>query len=176
MITLVLGARRSGKSAWAESEAERRFSQGLLYLATAVPQDEGMHKRVLAHKARRGAAWSLLEEPLDLAGAISSQQSRNSKLLFIDCVSIWLSNLIFADKNDAEILSELDKFSDVLGTFPKDVFLISNEVGMGVAPSTELGNRFADLSGVFNQRLASIAHEVFFVVAGLPLCVKTAKI
>ena len=163
---LILGGARSGKSAHAESLMPTRGSK--VYIATAEPGDEEMADRIAAHRARRGHGWTVVEAPLDLAAAIRSHCRPGAPVL-VDCVTLWLSNVLLAERDVAACVDELiDAVSAAAGT----LILVSNEVGMGIVPDNALARRFRDAAGWANQRLAAVADEVVFMAAGLPLVLK----
>ena len=164
MITLVFGGARSGKSAY----AERLIGERGLYLATAEAGDEEMAERVRAHRERRGAGWETIEEPLDLAGALERHASADPPVL-VDCLTLWLSNLMAAGR---DIEAETRRLIERLGAMPCPLVLVSNEVGLGLVPTTPLGRAFRDHAGRLNQRVAAAADRVIFVAAGLPLTLK----
>jgi adenosylcobinamide kinase / adenosylcobinamide-phosphate guanylyltransferase len=164
VITLILGGARSGKSAY----AERLIGERGLYLATAEAGDEEMRERIRRHRERRGAGWKTIEEPLDLAGALERHASADRPVL-VDCLTLWLSNLMAAG---LDIDTETQRLTERLGTLPCPVVLVSNEVGLGLVPTTPLGRAFRDHAGRLNQRVAAAADRVIFVAAGLPLTLK----
>ncbi len=195
MFTLVLGGRRSGKSVWAENKALallQSLSGGcgkMLYIATApppLPGDNAMQARINEHQERRktqagpGCAWITLEEPLNLLACLqrqfgegtASSTTKGYDLVLIDCISLWLFNLMQENRSDFYILQRVEELAGFLSGLALPSFVISNEVGLGVAPTTELGNRFCDLAGRVNQLLAKKARQVVFVAAGLPLYLK----
>lgn len=164
-VSLVLGGARSGKSARAlvlAAEAPHVF------IATAEALDEEMRARILRHKAERGPDWGLVEAPLELAGAIRANAGEGVTLL-ADCLTLWLSNLMHHDR---DVEAETAALLAALGAAPGRVVLVSNEVGMGLAPVNALGRAFRDAQGRLNQRLAAAADHVEFVAAGLPLTLK----
>ena len=163
-VTLVLGGARSGKSAY----AERLIGERGLYLATAEAGDEEMAERIRAHRERRGAGWETIEAPLDLAGALERHASADRPVL-VDCLTLWLSNLMAAGR---DIEAETGTLIERLGALPCPVVLVSNEVGLGLVPTTALGRAFRDHAGRLNQRVAAAADRVIFVAAGLPLTLK----
>jgi adenosylcobinamide kinase/adenosylcobinamide-phosphate guanylyltransferase len=163
-ITLVLGGARSGKSAY----AERLIGARGLYLATAETGDAEMAERIREHRERRGAGWKTVEEPVDVAGAIERNASADLPVL-VDCLTLWLSNLMAAQRN---IDHEADRLVNCLHSLPSPVVLVSNEVGLGIVPATPLGRAFRDHAGRLNQRVAAAADRVIFVAAGLPLTLK----
>jgi adenosylcobinamide kinase / adenosylcobinamide-phosphate guanylyltransferase len=168
-ITLVLGGARSGKSRYAERLVETAASGGT-YCATAEAGDAEMARRIAAHRARRGAFWHTVETPLALAPVIASEATPERPLL-IDCLTLWLSNLLLAGKPVDE---ESGALCAALRLAAGPVVLVANEVGMGLVPETPLGRRFRDAAGCLNQEVAALADRVVFVAAGLPLMLKEA--
>ena len=167
-LTLVIGGARSGKSRYAET-AIVRLPPPWVYIATAEPGDAEMAARIEAHRARRGPNWRTVEVPRDLAGAISACEAAP---LMIDCLTLWLSNLMLAD---ADIEGETARLETALMAAKAPVVLVANEVGSGIVPEHALGRQFRDLQGVLNQRMAAGADRVILMVAGLPLTVKSAE-
>jgi adenosylcobinamide kinase / adenosylcobinamide-phosphate guanylyltransferase len=168
-ITLVLGGARSGKSRYAERLVENAATCGT-YCATAEARDAEMAERIAAHQARRGAFWRTIEAPLALAPAIAAEATAARPLL-VDCLTLWLSNLILAGQQPEEDTSALCRALRAAGG---PVVLVSNEVGMGLVPETPLGRQFRDAAGWLNQQMAALADRVVFVAAGLPLVLKGA--
>ncbi len=171
-VSLVLGGARSGKSTYAE-----KLVSGILfgtaprpsaYIATGEAGDVEMATRIMAHRARRGSHWTTIEEPLHLADAIGKAAERNEPIL-VDCLTLWLSNLLLAGGDLDEAADEMISAVDDL-TMP--IVFVSNEVGLGVVPETPLGRSFRDTQGRLNMRVAQRADRVIFMVAGLPLIMK----
>lgn len=165
--TLVLGGARSGKSAHAESLV-RESGLGMRYLATGQAGDEEMRERIAHHRARRGDGWATREEPLALVEALAGEVGPGRAVL-VDCLTLWLSNLLLAGRDLDE---ETTRLCGALGTLAGPVVLVSNEVGMGLVPETPLGRRFRDAQGRLNQAVAAAVPSVVFVAAGLPLRLK----
>jgi adenosylcobinamide kinase/adenosylcobinamide-phosphate guanylyltransferase len=168
-ITLVLGGARSGKSRYAEALVTGAAASGT-YIATAEAGDAEMAARIARHRAGRGACWRTVEEPLDVAGAITAHADPARPIL-VDCLTLWLSNLLGAGRigeHESEML--LGALRDAAGP----VVLVANEVGMGLVPETPLGREFRDEAGRLNQAVAALADRVVFVAAGLPLELKGA--
>lgn len=158
MITLVLGGTRSGKSAFAERLAAS-LPQPVTYIATAVVGDDpGFAARIAAHRARRPGHWSTVESGRDLPGAIA--EARGSVL--VDSLGTWLAGI-------PEFEADAEALCTSLGAHRGDVVVVSEEVGLGVHPSTELGGRFRDALGSLNQAVAEVAGDVYLVVAGRAL-------
>jgi len=166
-ITLVLGGARSGKSRYAERLIEAAAAQGT-YCATAEPGDVEMAARIAEHRVRRGSFWRTVEVPLGLASVIAREAAADRPLL-IDCLTLWLSNLLLADKC---VEAEITELCAALREGPGPVVLVANEVGLGLVPETPLGRRFRDAAGRLNQEIAALADRVVFVAAGLPLVLK----
>ena len=172
LVTLVLGGARSGKSAYAESLIAPTSGMGGrgLYIATAEAGDGEMAERIRRHQARRGSAWTTVEEPLRLADALRRFCDPGRPVL-VDCLTLWLSNVMAAERDvDAEVAALAEGLGDLAGA----VVLVSNEVGLGLVPATPLGRAFRDHAGRLNQAVAQRADRVVFVAAGLPLALKDA--
>jgi adenosylcobinamide kinase/adenosylcobinamide-phosphate guanylyltransferase len=166
-LTLILGGARSGKSRHGLQLAETSGLQCCL-IATATAGDEEMATRIAHHKAERGAHWRCVEHPLSLAEALQDVSTRNTYVV-VDCITLWLANLMFA-KQDAEAATQ--HLIQTLERVPGPVALVSNEVGFGLVPETEMGRTFRDIQGRANQMFATAATRVVLVVAGLPMVLK----
>jgi adenosylcobinamide kinase / adenosylcobinamide-phosphate guanylyltransferase len=168
-LTLVLGGARSGKSRYAEglvAALAPAWNPPWIYVATAEAGDEEMRTRIAGHRARRGSSWQTVEAPHELAEAVASAQPA---AVLVDCLTLWLSNLMLAAVN---IEAEIARLEHVLDDADAPIVLVSNEVGSGIVPEHPLGRRFRDLQGLLNQRMAARADRVVLMVAGLPLAVK----
>jgi adenosylcobinamide kinase / adenosylcobinamide-phosphate guanylyltransferase len=171
-VTLVLGGARSGKSRYAERLIEAAATEGT-YVATAEPGDAEMAARIAAHRARRhevgqGSFWHTVEAPVAVPSVTAGEAARDRPLL-VDCLTLWLSNLLLADKC---VEAEIAALSAALREAAGPVVLVANEVGLGLVPETPLGRRFRDAAGRLNQEIAALADRVVFVAAGLPLVLK----
>jgi adenosylcobinamide kinase/adenosylcobinamide-phosphate guanylyltransferase len=169
-VTLVLGGARSGKSAYAEGLVAE---SGLVpvYLATATSGDDEMSERVRAHRERRGDAWTTIEEPLDLAQALS-HHSASDKAILVDCLTLWLSNLMTLSR---DIDAETERLVSVLPSLPSPVVFVTNEVGLGIVPANDLARAFRDHAGKLHQSVARAADRVVLMVAGLPMSLTHAN-
>ena len=165
-LTLVVGGARSGKSAHAEALVTARPGPWL-YIATAQAFDAEMEMRIAEHRARRAPGWETREVPLALADALAALPPGRPAL--VDCLTLWLSNLLLA-ASDPEV--ETERLAAALAGRSGPVVLVSNEVGLGIVPENALARRFRDAAGRLNQRVASLADTVILTVAGLPLKVK----
>ncbi len=164
---LVLGGARSGKSSYAEKMVE---SSGLkpLYLATGRAFDEEMENRIAVHRGRRGPEWQTVEEPLDLVGALALHAAAD-RFVLVDCLTLWLTNLMMAERDIARETANLVAMLPSLGG---PVVLVSNEVGLGIVPENRMAREFRDHAGRLHQPVAAIVDEVYFMAAGLPLKMK----
>jgi adenosylcobinamide kinase / adenosylcobinamide-phosphate guanylyltransferase len=165
--TLVLGGARSGKSAYAE-RLIREAAPLATYLATAEAGDGEMSERIRLHRAQRGAGWITVEEPLDLVGTVHRVAAADRPVL-VDCLTLWLSNLMHAERDiAAETAALVAGFAGLAGP----VVLVSNEVGQGIVPDNALARAFRDHAGRLHQAVAAAADHVVFVTAGLPMVLK----
>jgi adenosylcobinamide kinase/adenosylcobinamide-phosphate guanylyltransferase len=168
---LILGGARSGKSRLAERLA---LQSGLevTYIATATQCDREMSDRIDLHRSRRPEHWGLVEEPIALAQVLA-QHAAESRLLLVDCLTLWLSNLVCLEQRDV-LERETDALLQQLPTLPGQVVFVSNEVGMGIVPMGELSRHFQDQLGWLHQRVAAQCDRVVFTIAGLPHVLKPA--
>jgi adenosylcobinamide kinase/adenosylcobinamide-phosphate guanylyltransferase len=176
-LILILGGARSGKSTYAESLA-RESQTPVLYVATAEAGDEEMAVRIEHHRAQRPAHWITLEAPRAIGTAIQGS-GRQAPLVLIDCLTLLANNVIATLPEPVEyaVAERLlnDEIDDLLNAYAKGDavwIIVSNEVGLGLVPPYPLGRVYRDALGKANQRLAAVADEVLFMVAGLPLKVK----
>lgn len=168
-VHLIIGGARSGKSLQAESLA-RQFPPPRVYVATARVLDDEMTQRVEAHRKRRGDEWITIEEPYKLAEALEEGKKRG-KVVLVDCLTMWLTNLLLSDSFDA--FGELDLFCTYLERpHSVPVIIVSNEVGLGIVPENHLARVFRDLSGIANQKIAGLSNTVTWMVAGIPVVIK----
>ena len=171
----ITGGARSGKSTYAEKVA-LDFGSPLGYLATAQTLDSEMDERVRRHRERRGGEWNTIEEPINLSEALARCDGKYQAIL-VDCVTLWLSNLLFKYEDAGEnvkerINEELQRLKSTLQGMVTPVILVSNEVGMGIVPDNALARMFRDIAGTTNQALAVAADEVHAVISGIPLRLK----
>lgn len=164
---LVLGGARSGKSRHAEDLALRHQGERI-YIATAEPRDEEMQRRIAEHRRRRGTEWRVIEEPLELTNALQ-RACGDSRLVLVDCITLWLSNLLMLER---DVGQEIDRLCMMLPGLRGKIILVSNEVGLGIVPENALARRFRDDAGFANQRIAAACDEVVVMVAGLALKLK----
>jgi adenosylcobinamide kinase/adenosylcobinamide-phosphate guanylyltransferase len=164
---LILGGARSGKSRYGEALV-RATSGRAVYIATAEARDLEMSKRIAKHREQRGSDWALIEEPVHLARVLR-EQIRAEDVVLVDCLTLWLSNLLGAGRDVAAAVDELLAAIEVC---PARVVLISNEIGWGIVPDNALARTFRDEAGRLHQRLSAQIDAVVAVIAGLPLMLK----
>ncbi|MCW5745098.1 MAG: bifunctional adenosylcobinamide kinase/adenosylcobinamide-phosphate guanylyltransferase [Alphaproteobacteria bacterium] len=179
-VTLVLGGARSGKSSYAERLVDGTLlgdaPRPAMLIATADPADSARHgdaemaERIAAHRARRGAHWATIEEPIDLATTLR-HVAADARPILVDCLTLWLSNLLLRDR---DVDAAIDALAVALSEIQVDVALVANEVGLGIVPDNALARRFRDDAGRLNMRLARQAARVVLMVAGVPVPVKGA--
>jgi adenosylcobinamide kinase / adenosylcobinamide-phosphate guanylyltransferase len=172
-LIFVTGGCRSGKSQFALDYANHHFHKKL-YLATAEAFDEEMDKRIEDHKKKRGLDWQTVEEPIKVADAIR-QHANHTEVILLDCITLWLSNLLMRQKSDHEVMNEVSTLIDTVKQGQSSFIIVSNEVGMGIVPVESLGRRFRDLAGMANQKIADVAQTVVFMVSGMPVFLKREK-
>jgi adenosylcobinamide kinase/adenosylcobinamide-phosphate guanylyltransferase len=168
-LTFITGGARSGKSSFALKEASSQAGKRA-FVATLEPRDEELRKRVERHRAERGAEWNTFEEPLELADLLKRLNSEYDVVL-IDCLTLWLSNVMHTER---DVEKEISKLTTSIKRVKKSVrlFVVSNEVGMGIVPENALARAFRDHAGTLNQRVASIADEVCLMASGIPVKIK----
>lgn len=163
-IIYISGGARSGKSRYAQNLAES-LSPRPIYLATAQALDSEMQQRIVRHQQDRDARWQNVEEPLDLTGTLRRHDGKG-RVILIDCLTLWLSNIMFADHDISEQRTAL---CALLPTLRATLIFVSNEVGMGIVPDNALSRSFRDEAGRLNQDIAALSHQAYFMVSGLPL-------
>ena len=170
-VTFVFGGARSGKS---------RFSQKLgesvpgkrLFIATAQPLDDEMKKRIESHRTSRGKNWATIEEPLEISKAIR-ENGNEYPLILIDCLTIWISNLLERFGGDEEkILEEVRSIEEAIKESDGRFIVVSNEVGMGIVPENKMARQFRELLGIVNQRMAELSDRVILMASGVPMVLK----
>ncbi len=165
-LYLVLGGARSGKSRHAEALVGAA-PPPRHYIATAEALDDEMRRRIDEHRARRGAGWRTVEAPLEPAAALDAVP--DGAPVLVDCLTLWLSNLMLAGRTaapaESALISALERRRGL-------TVLVSNEVGLGIVPENRLARDFRDAAGSLHRRVAARAQHVHFMVAGIPMIVK----
>jgi adenosyl cobinamide kinase/adenosyl cobinamide phosphate guanylyltransferase len=171
-IIFITGGARSGKSRFAQ-ELGRKFPGPKAYFATAQALDEEMVERIRRHQENRPSDWQTLEEPLKVPGCLEARGDHFS-LILLDCLTLWISNLMTAGWDEPRILEEADRLLKACRRVKSSFIVVGNEVGMGIVPDNPQARGFRDLSGLIQQMVAREADEVFFMVSGLPQKIKGA--
>lgn len=172
MLQLILGGARSGKSRLAEQTA-KETGLSVIYIATAQALDAEMQQRIAHHQQQRPAHWQVLEEPIYLADRLLQCDQAN-QLILVDCLTLWLSNLLLAE-DPALQQQQMQKLFEVLPQLQSQIILVSNETGLGVVPMGEISRCFVDEAGRLHQTLGQLANKVMFCVAGFPMILKDEK-
>lgn len=175
-IVLLTGGGRSGKSGYAQAQAEAQAGPRV-YIATCPVLDDEMRERIRKHREMRAPAdWETLEEPVDLAGAL--RRTATAPVHLIDCLTLWLNNLLYQAElqggrvTEADVAARCRELLSAGRELPGTLYIVTNEVGLGIIPENALARLFRDLAGRANQVVAAGADEVIFMVSGLPLVLK----
>lgn len=175
-LTLITGGARSGKTRFAQAYAES-LGSSRAYLATAGNLDNEMAARITRHKEERaGRGWYTIEETIDLASVF--RRPEQWEVILVDCLTLWVSNLMFEAEDQGEILEErhmprkLAPVLEAMKGYPGQIVLVTNEVGLGIVPDNEYARRYRDLLGRTNQQIAQAATNVILMTCGVPLAVK----
>jgi adenosylcobinamide kinase/adenosylcobinamide-phosphate guanylyltransferase len=168
--TLVLGGARSGKSRFAQDQAEQAPGE-LVFIATAQAHDAELRERISQHRRARGPRWRTVEAPLALAAAIG-RQSAPGNVVLVDCLTLWASNLMLAERDITDAIAAITM---AISAAPGRIILVSNEVGLGIVPANALARRFRDVAGSINQAVAKTVDTAVFVAAGLPIVLKPQR-
>ena len=169
-ITFILGGSRSGKSSFALERASA-IAGSKAFIATAQAFDDEMKDRIERHKQERPPEWKTFEEHFALPSLIDGMRNGYDVVL-VDCLTLWLSNLMM---NNADVEAKIVSFVSSAIACPASLFVVSNEVGMGIVPENALARKFRDFAGTLNRRVAEIADEVYLVTAGIPMKIKANK-
>jgi adenosylcobinamide kinase / adenosylcobinamide-phosphate guanylyltransferase len=184
-IIFIIGGARSGKSSFALAKSLHIVGRKA-YIATAEALDKEMTKRIEQHKKQRGKEWDTYEEPMKIAG-VMKVLCGNYSVVVLDCLTLWLSNLFMKTQSKGyglpaieteikELLDSLIQFKSSAACVPGSglcsLYIVSNEVGMGIVPENETARKFRDMAGILNQKIAEVSDEVYMLVAGIPLKVK----
>ncbi|MEN3929891.1 bifunctional adenosylcobinamide kinase/adenosylcobinamide-phosphate guanylyltransferase [Microvirga sp. W0021] len=167
---LVIGGARSGKSRFAQKLADES-GRAKTIIVTAEARDADMQQRILAHQADRDANWETVEAPLELAQAILQSQAQN--VVMVDCLTLWLTNVMLADRDMEVAITELVSAVQMAQC---SLVLVSNEVGLGIVPETAMGRDFRDWQGWLNQRIAQVCDGTAVMVSGFPLLLKPSAL
>jgi adenosylcobinamide kinase/adenosylcobinamide-phosphate guanylyltransferase len=172
-ITLITGGARCGKSRHALSLA-RELPCPRAFIATAEPFDEEMRRRIEHHRQERASDFTTYEEFMD-PGTVLEQLPPDMHVAILDCVTVWLGNLMHRKPKASGSYEEINHLLRVLDQPPCDFIIVTNEVGMGIVPHNDLARSFRDMAGTLNQQVAAKADRVIFMVSGCPLVVKETQ-
>jgi len=177
---LITGGVRSGKSYFAQKLA-LRFNEPVLFVATAEAGDEEMRQRIEKHKAERPANWNTLEATTNIGSQIS-QKTSGARVIIVDCITLLVSNILgqYSDQTDATIVEErvageITELIECIKQTDVVFIIVTNEIGLGLVPISKVSRLYRDLLGKANQRLAEVAEEVYLMVAGLPVQIKSPQ-
>jgi adenosylcobinamide kinase/adenosylcobinamide-phosphate guanylyltransferase len=168
-IKLITGGSRSGKSFHALEAAMKYNKRG--FIATAIPFDDEMKLRIDKHKAERNKKFLTLEEPYNISKAIIELENKVD-VMILDCISVWIGNLLYKYGEDKNNFAELSDFYHKLNNLKCNIIIVTNEVGMGIIPENKLARHYRDLAGFTNQKIAKLADEVIFMVSGIATKIK----
>jgi adenosylcobinamide kinase/adenosylcobinamide-phosphate guanylyltransferase len=175
-IVLVTGGARSGKSSFALQKASS-IQGSKAFIATARPEDPEMVDRIERHQKERGPQWKTYECPLNLLKTLIEALQQH-EVVVVDCLTLWISNLLFELKNPERVKEEVDKLIETLVemkyslNLTRKVFFVTNEVGMGIVPENAVARQFRDLAGLCNQAFSSVADKVYLVISSIPIKIK----
>ena len=170
-VIFVIGGCRSGKSTYALQTAEKVPAELKIFIATCVPQDDEMKRRVARHQKDRSQNWVTVEAPLDLPDAVL-RNSRRADIILVDCLTLWVSNLLMDPGDENKIEDTISQLIEALEQAICPIVLVSNEVGTGIVPENKLARQYRDLIGLVNQAVAKTAGKVIWMVAGIPVTIK----
>ncbi len=190
MIVTVTGGARSGKSSFAERWCMKHAKSGI-YVATAQAFDDEMRERIAMHRLQRtgaGFQWDTIEEPVHLSEKLKElsnektlpdDKSAPNSVVLVDCLTLWLSNILLAavDKPDVDeiVHAGIDVLVAAVSQYSGNLVMVTNEVGNGIVPEYPLGRKYRDLAGILNQKMAKISDQVFLVTAGIPIELKSRE-
>jgi len=171
-LQLILGGARSGKSRYALAQGNESSFDPRIFIATASPGDEEMKNRIEQHRSTRSPEWKTVESSYHLVDALEKSAVHEKGLIVVDCLTLWISNLLCGMGGKAlsmsEIKNEFKKLEHLLPKLKGNIRFVSNEVGLGIVPDNPLGRNFRDLQGELNQSLATLANQVILMTVGLP--------
>lgn len=169
-LILLTGGARSGKSNLAQKLARRTATDDVTFVATATRSDADMSVRIERHRAARPRHWTTVEAPIQLEPTL--EQIASQTVVIVDCLTLWISNLMLEGLSDTEIEERAAKAAAIASARAGDTIVVTNEVGSGVHPPTELGLRFRDVLGRVNAIWAQVSDIAYLVVAGRVLELK----
>jgi adenosylcobinamide kinase/adenosylcobinamide-phosphate guanylyltransferase len=169
--TLIIGGCRSGKSSYALRLADQVEKVPKIFVATCIPRDEEMQRRVDNHQKERGQAWQTIEAPLNVPEVLATEAAK-AGIILIDCLTLWVSNLLMKNEDSQWIKQKGRQLAEALQNSTCPVILVTNEVGLGIVPDNRLARLFRDAAGAINQTIAAACKRVVMTVAGIPVTLK----
>lgn len=163
---LILGGARSGKSSFAE-ELAKKSDNPVTVIASAQAFDEDMRARITEHRRSRPGSWRTIEEPIQLASALARVPASDTAV--VDCITVWLGNMFHEGRSESEVYVEVDRFIETMSQRRGTTIVVSNEVGLGIVPATELGRSYRDVLGRVNTRISNGVDRSMFLIAGRAL-------
>lgn len=168
--TFITGGIKSGKSNKAVEEADKKNSR-VAFIATARAFDDEMSDRIKKHKETRPSTWDLFEETVEISEVIKNCSGRYDTVI-LDCIGLWVTNMMLAELPDEEIIKKADKLTKTFAEIDYHLIIVSNESGLGLVPTNKMGRKFCDLLGITNQKIAKAADESYLMASGIPLKLK----
>lgn len=170
-LIFLIGAARSGKSRLAVKMAEELGGRDVTFIATCVPRDDEMRRRVALHKKSRPSSWTTVEGKM---GSLKELKKIKSpfKVVILDCLTLFVSGLLVRGLREGAIKRKVREAAEAMSKAPYTTIVVSNEVGAGVVPAEAIAREFRDLSGLANQIIAQYASEVYLVVSGIAVKIK----
>jgi len=172
-IIFILGGARSGKSRFAVNLA-KKTSKKVAFIATCLPLDNEMKRRVALHKCNRPKHWKTFENPRGIS-LLLKEIGLKFNCIIIDCLTLMVSNLILKGSKEPSVKAEINKILNTLKKIKAQSIIVSNEVGLGIVPANKLSRDFRDIAGKMNQIVAGVSNEVFFMASGIPIRIKGRK-
>jgi len=170
-IRFVLGGCRSGKSNYALTYANEHWQSPKCFIATSEPLDQEMQSRITNHQKERGQDWHTIECPIKIYETILNE-SHKFNVMLLDCITLWVSNLMCQDLNEIAIKKQIALLLEALKNTACPIMIVSNEVGLGIVPDNAMARLYRDLVGFANQQITTISEQVVFMVAGIPMTIK----
>ena len=172
---LIVGGCRSGKSRHALELSEKISGSKRIFVATCMPLDDEIKERIDRHKKERDKSWMTIEVPVELPEAIN-EKSREGDVILVDCLTLWINNLLMETESTDIINAHIQKLIIALEEAKCSIILVSNEVGAGIVPENKLARQFRDYAGFVNQKVAECADRVVWMVAGIPVVIKSKSL
>ena len=170
-VVFITGGARSGKSAFSETAA-KTLGKDLVYIATMEPLDGEMKARIKKHVSRRGREWKTIEEPLRVV-EILKKHDRPGRVFLLDCLTLFISNHMLKGASGNALEKKVKELAGFCKSCKASIVIVSNEVGMGLVPDNPLGRKFRDAQGIANKIMAEAANEVYFMVSGIAVKIKS---